>query len=232
MSSDQRRHRGFTLIELLVVLGIIAILISLLVPALATARESANQVKCAAQLHGLAQALLMYSNNNQGWLPDWSDWHVYPSGSPGDTPGLAWTEKLMPYYVPPDSPAYNCPSFGTTLMNYYMTARWSGLNGRHSVKLTDITMNSRFIVSGDDSQSHYYPPPWGTSTNTTDDVDRDDFGEALLAFPGEDGGFLMHRAGNNVLFDDGHVACFKSFDITYMTFHPHFMLAWKDVKAD
>ncbi len=233
MSFNQGRRHGFTLIELIMVLGIIGVLTCLILPAMATARERANQVKCAAQLHGLGLALVMYSNNNNGWLPDWSGWHVYPPGSsPEGEAGLSWTEKLMPYYPAPDSPVYNCPAFGAKFVNYFMTARWSGLNGRHSFKFTDIQMTSRFIVSGDDSQSHYYPPPWGTSSLTTDDCDRDDFGESLLAFPGDDGGFRMHRAGDNVLFDDGHVACFREFDVTSMTFHPRLMCAWKDVTAD
>ena len=224
--------RAFTLIELLVVIGIISILLSLLLPALSLARESGNQIKCAAQLRQLGVAMVMYSNGNSGWLPDWSGWHVWPPGSPEDEKGASWTEKLMPYYVSPDSKAYNCPSFPATYNNYFMTARWSGLHKQHSVKLSNIRMASRFIVSGDDSQSHYYPPPYGTSSNKTDDCDRDDFGESMLAFPGEDGGFRMHHAGNNALFDDTHVAVFKDFDRNSMTFHPTSMRTWKEVTAD
>lgn len=57
---------GFTLVELLVVIGVIALLISLLLPALARAREQNKAVKCASQLQQLYLAQTFYANDNAG----------------------------------------------------------------------------------------------------------------------------------------------------------------------
>jgi prepilin-type N-terminal cleavage/methylation domain-containing protein/prepilin-type processing-associated H-X9-DG protein len=65
----RQTRRGFTLVELLVVIGIIALLISILLPALSKARQAANTVYCAANLRSLAQAMNIYAGANGGWLP-------------------------------------------------------------------------------------------------------------------------------------------------------------------
>ncbi len=81
------RNRGFTLIELLVVIAIIAILASMLLPALSRAKETARGVHCVSNLKQLTVAWIMYADNHNDNLV-WND--LSPSGS-------GWVRGVMDY---------------------------------------------------------------------------------------------------------------------------------------
>jgi prepilin-type N-terminal cleavage/methylation domain-containing protein len=64
-----RRHTAFTLVELLVVIGIVAILVAFLMPALTKAREQAIRVQCLSNLHQIAIGVIGYAVENRGYVP-------------------------------------------------------------------------------------------------------------------------------------------------------------------
>jgi prepilin-type N-terminal cleavage/methylation domain-containing protein/prepilin-type processing-associated H-X9-DG protein len=106
------RRRAFTLVELLVVIGIVAVLIALLVPALGRAREGARRTVCASNLRQLAGACLAYAQAHRGQLPgaaasenvypgDWIVWQ--PGKDPADS-------SVVPFLGRFDARLFRCPS--------------------------------------------------------------------------------------------------------------------------
>jgi type II secretory pathway pseudopilin PulG len=68
-TSLQSRATAFTLVELLVVIGVVALLLSLLLPALARARSVSRAITCASQLREMGNGMILYSHDYNGWIP-------------------------------------------------------------------------------------------------------------------------------------------------------------------
>ncbi len=97
---DRKAQReAFTLIELLVVIAVIALLISILLPALGQAREAARRVKCLSNLKQTAMGIVTYSNDYASWTPInyETPTHVFPiprKAIPRSTQGIDWWHRL------------------------------------------------------------------------------------------------------------------------------------------
>src|SRR4051812_44373214 len=135
MRSISMKHSirpAFTLVELLVVIGIIAVLISILLPAMSRARQHAVSAQCMSNLKQVGLAALMYANESKGWYPP--SQAEDPSGSQTDEKFLDYNDgtagrydvsramaryagyKVPTYpavtgtYVPPKTPIFFCPA--------------------------------------------------------------------------------------------------------------------------
>lgn len=103
----------FTLIELLVTITMMTVMVSLLLPALGTAREAGRKSACLSNLRQMGMGLNMYSGEQDGWMPWNTHWssRFYLYGADSGTSPLSpvYLGKLYPDYIKSGQPFY-CPS--------------------------------------------------------------------------------------------------------------------------
>jgi len=113
--SHSMSRRAFSIVELLVVIGIISILVGLLLPTIARARQQSQALACKAQLQNIGSAFQMYLNENAGWYPTAP---YSPTFNPDNRPLVS---DYLNRYVSDNARIWRCPGDETYFPQYALS---------------------------------------------------------------------------------------------------------------
>lgn len=144
MSNARKAHTGFTLVELLVVIGIIGLLISMLLPALSGARNTANRTKCLANLNQIGVAMLTYANENKGLLVPLGPLQDGKENAPN--PLCPWQTGAVVTVDASSPPIYTYQTLGTQVYPWY---RWPAavLKGKYLADIPPLAEQPKWLVA-------------------------------------------------------------------------------------
>jgi prepilin-type N-terminal cleavage/methylation domain-containing protein/prepilin-type processing-associated H-X9-DG protein len=225
MTGTRQRHRkpgGFTLIELLVVIAIIAILASMLLPALSKAKASALKTNCLSNLHNIGLAMMMYADDFEGMIPrgNYTPWflaympYVPEGGLRGDFRNVR---------------IFHCPSYPkknprrkqviTYVINAWRFSSVTDQNGTEQIgptKLERFERPSDSVHLADNEDGPWRPIITGLNDSQTDL--NDVWSPSHLPYsqttrrlnPERRVAHKRHGDGCNLLFMDGHSRSLKA----------------------
>ena len=216
-----RRHAtgGFTLVELLVVIGIIALLIALLMPALSAARSQALTVRCCANLHDIGRAMQGYANDYGGRVP--RGYYNFPFYQQGY---ILWGEALAGYVGHPievadtspardavlaqefrQIPVYQCPASPVeeSALDYVSSSWVTGEDDSPLLPVNRVKRPSEIVYLTEANANRFPDQFWEHDVWKADQLPTDAAGvkNGPTARVMND---ERHRGQVNVLYFDGH----------------------------
>ncbi|MFA6717358.1 MAG: DUF1559 domain-containing protein [Victivallales bacterium] len=216
-----KKINKFTLVELLIVIAIIAILASMLLPALNTAREKAKQSSCISNLKQVGSSLFMYADDFDGYC--------FPLNKINSTGKNYWTARSYLYIKNPY--LFLCPSHPTNkarLEQYKTSSGWS----LEQYNCSDYGYNWRYIGTsyalGSNSWPNYGSPAklarikspsaiifFAESVKIGTSTDTPEWGYYMACWKKESYNSVAtrHNEGGNIFYGDGHCKYRKTKEI-------------------